>query len=607
MIQELSNLIESLGEMKDFGLRPRLGLHLLLEKSPEGGFALKHHEVYSKKDKTVSEFLQECARRDQSSWCINTDKCLDLPAKGIQSASPFCLGFKKDSLPGGEKYDKDRTKILDRIGPYFDKAIYLIEGEEDKQTALAFKHFCQNNLMQLLQQVPAFAELKEAEYVVLYLDLPLEKYRQPHRKYLKERLFNTAEYNVTDEAGETHGTSNFFNGYNSKKPFLIHQTAPFDINGRISGKVAQRLHEFEQLAGRGVLPNPIPIFIDKDELNREVVSLFNQDSSRIGYREIVEDLLKRKEDLQNYYLLFYRGGEIKDFDFVSKFVYELKDDRTEDPFWIIYNLFHLREKKVDLRPTRLDHVFDFQNEVVRLIFNNTMVQRGKDERLSYRYFDELDPKYYSADTFLLFMKYRKAVYDYVYKSRRQAIPALVFKDIMLTSILDAVRQDKEYAAKEKLNIYFSLNHHFDPENQNLNGYYMPDTLDRLLEKTMLIADSKERVAVDSPEEFSFISGQVIDYLLDQSQSADTSHALLEPFLQKTQLTPFKEEIIRTFNRYKHEVARKGGRRVKNLMREICGYDQPINIREYMSFILAGYFSPSFIYKKKEETINAENE
>lgn len=609
MIQEISNLVESLGEMRDFGLKPREGLHILLQLKADGKVSLLQKEVYAKKDKAVSEFLLECARREQNAWCINTDKCLDLPAKGIQTCSPYCIGFKKDSLPGGQKYTKDKINIFDRIGPYFDKAATYLEVEEDQQRSKAFKHFCQNDLYRFLQSLPEYEARKEAEYIVLYLNLPPEKFREPHERYLKERLFNTANYNVQDEAGETYGTSNFFCGYNSKKPFLVHQTAAFDINGRISGKTAQHLHEFEQIALRGVLPNPVPIFIYREELEQDenlnirVVKFFNKEERRIGYREIIESI--REEERQNYYLLFFRAGEVKDFDFVSKFNFALKDEKAGEPFWVVKNLFHLKEKQLELPRKYIRDIFEFQNEIIQLIFNNALVQRSKEGRLNYRYFDDIDPAYCSAATYQMVMKYRKAVYDFIYKSRRQVITGTMFKDMMLTGILDAVNRNNEWGAKEKLNIFFSLNHHFDNDNQNFNGYFMPDKLDELMEKTMLIADSKERVAVSSPEEFAFISGQMIDYLLDQSRALENTHALLEPFLQKTQLAPFKDEIIRTFYRYKHEIERKGGRRVKNLMREICGYDQPINVKEYMSYILAGYFSPSFYYTKKEISTETE--
>ncbi|PSR54931.1 hypothetical protein AHMF7605_16185 [Adhaeribacter arboris] len=542
-----------------------------------------------------------CAVRDQNAWCINTDKCLDLPAKGIQSASPYCFGLKKDSLKGGEKYQKDKVKVYDRLNQYFDNAIKFLQEEKEKKLAVAFKDFCRRYLSAEIETTEHFVSLKDNDYIIFYLDIPLEIYQKPHQQYLKKRLFNTEQYNVPGLNEEILGTSNFFNGYNSKKLFLMHQTAPFEINGRISGSEAQALFQFEKLIERGVLPNPVPIFIHKEELNLNfgTVKLFHDQDKKIGYREIIQSI--KPTDRQNYYLLFVTRGEIKDFDFVSSFEYNLKDAKTGDPFWTIYNLFHLKEKnsKEDKRYPDIKNIFQFQSEVVQYIFNRALV-REDEGKLVIKYFDEIDAKYYSAATYLLVMKYRQAFYNYIYKSRREVISGLIFKDIMLTGIRDDVKQNKEFGAKEKLNIYFSLNHHFDNTNSNFNGNYMPDKLDELFQKTMEIADSKERVALSDETEFAYISGQMINFLLDQSESANPTHALLEPFLQKTSRELFVDEIVKVFNRYKHNIDRKGTGRVSRLLREILGFDRPVDIKKYMSFILAGYFSPSFRFTKSVE-------
>lgn len=72
-----------------------------------------------------------------------------------------------------------------------------------------------------------------------------------HQKYLADKLFNTEKYNTKpDEAGRIFGTSNFMNGFNSNMPFLTHQTASFEITGRISDEDAKYLYEFQQVLPR---------------------------------------------------------------------------------------------------------------------------------------------------------------------------------------------------------------------------------------------------------------------------------------------------------------------------------------------------------------------
>jgi CRISPR-associated protein Csh1 len=238
-------------------------------------------------------------------------------------------------------------------------------------------------------------------------------------------------------------------------------------------------------------------------------------------------------------------------------------------------------------------VFDLE----RTVFGSVLANKYKSFDF---YFKELEKKDFEQLDFTLIAvrKYRKAVYDYIYKSRRQSINNIAIKEIMLLSIKDDLKYGREYAIKEKLNIWFSLNNYFDKENINFNNYYMPDKLNQLMEKTMTIADSKERIPIVDVYEFAFISGQLIDFLLRKSQSSDNSHNLLEAFLQKNDLELFKREISKYFSRYKHAVERDDNGRFGRLMREVMGFDKPANMQELITFVLSGYFSNSFYYTKK---------
>ena len=75
-----------------------------------------------------------------------------------------------------------------------------------------------------------------------------------------------------------YGLSGFLNGLNSKKPFLVHKTGITSdgINGRITSSDALYLSFFETLVINGTLPNPLPIIIDKKEINGKIISIFNK-------------------------------------------------------------------------------------------------------------------------------------------------------------------------------------------------------------------------------------------------------------------------------------------------------------------------------------------
>lgn len=344
MIKEICNFLDRFDpKLKNAGLKAKDGIHVLLEmKKKEDTLYLDRESVsrycYTKKATEFDfPFLQKCATLVQVAWCVNTNKCFDLPAKGIHSASPYCVAFKKESLEGGEKYAKDKIKIYDRINTYFANALTLIDSEEEKERLKIFWNFINSKekleaLISIFQN--DFDELKSKEYVIFYLDESIEKYQTACEKYFADKLFNTPDYNVNIEE-EVYGTSDFFNGFPSKKPFLTHQSATFDIAGRVSGKEARSLFEFTDILGRNILPRPLPVFIYEEELQTGMIRIISKEvdeGKRTGYKEIIESLYKKhKRNIGNYYLLYYLAGAIKDFDFVSKFEYDLID--KDNNYW----------------------------------------------------------------------------------------------------------------------------------------------------------------------------------------------------------------------------------------------------------------------------------
>src|SRR5690606_30198977 len=129
--------------------------------------------------------------------------------------------------------------------------------------------------------------------------------------------------------------------------------------------------EFSAMMSKRLFPNPLPIFIDDQELTNYAIEFFHrEEGKRATHREIISELIKKRQGLGNYYLLYYSGGVIQDFDFVAKFHYELAG---EDDGWSIKNITELANKdKQFLPPETLHTVFDFERIVVRELFNNTL-------------------------------------------------------------------------------------------------------------------------------------------------------------------------------------------------------------------------------------------
>jgi CRISPR-associated protein Csh1 len=603
MIKELVQFTEAIADFKSIGLTPKEGIYIRLRiENKDGGLSIDVHQfesaVYSKKMKGLDSFLKTCTEVIQSGWMVNTNKCFDTPEKAIHSCSPYMIAFKKDSLTKQGKGDS----LAVRLNRYFTKAKDLVEEEVEKGRIDVFKNALNSDdkLNSLLQSIPDFDKVKEGEYVVVFLDEPIEKYRAAHDKYLQDKLFNTNEHNTSNDAGETVGTSDFFNGFNVKKPFLLHQSAAFSLPGRITAGEAKGLYDFREIVGRSprILPQPLPIFIYKDELTK-AVSLFREDAdadTKKTYAQIFDELYtKRKVDLKNFYLLFYSRGEIKDFDFVSRFEYELKD--KDGNAWQIQDLFEYTGS----HDFTLENVFELQPKLMLDMFNNALIVKTKTGDLQFRWFDDIDAQYCKSDkTYLLVLKYRKAFYDFIYKSRRQAVTQTMFEDIMLTGILEDIRLDKvkdnrnsEYFnILKKLNILFSLHNNFQPYHEN--PLFMANQTIQLRE--FMAGLAREEGHIQSDEQFAFAIGQVVHYILSKSKSEDRSYKRLEPFLQQTEAEQLRQALVRIFNTYKHEPF---SRKFRHPFAEVMGYETKRNMRELLPMMLAGYFSKNQLFADKQ--------
>lgn len=594
---------------RNLGVTPKEGLHIVLkvEKTEEQMLISDKAEyaVYSKKTKELTPLHQRCASWSQVAWMVDTNKCLDLPTKAIHSASPFCFALKRENLEGGEKFAENKkagkSQVYERINPYFSKASALLDSDEHKIIADAFRIALndKSRLHRWLDESGKFQDVKDVEYVIFYVDLPLETYAAANRKYLKEKLFNTGDYNVTDETDPEllHGTSNWLNGFPTKKPFLQHLSATFDIAGRISSKEAQMLFEFSDMSRRKLFSNPLPIFVMKDELSKAVIKMFKDDAAsgdeqRKGYLEIIEELWKDyKQELGNYYLLFMVAGEIKDFDFVSRFEYNLNPD--ESP-WKVEDLFNTGEM-------RLETVRDLLTQVMPPLFNNALVVRRKEKEWSFRWFDDIDPTYCkSHNAYLMAMKYRKAFYDFIYKSKRQGVTEGAILDILMTGIKDDIRLD-EYKNKQhsegfnirqKLNLLFNFHQYFSTKP---NPSFMASNIVQLRDRIDAVAKGEAHIETD--EQFAFAAGQVIARIFWESETGDESYRYLEPFLAQSKATRFKESVSNLFKRYKHGVYSD---RFRNVSSEVMTYGVEGNLRDLHPQILAGVFSGNLLFKEKKD-------
>lgn len=611
MIKELTQFVADIPNVvRERAIEPKAGLHILIKFDGEGKAEVINSERYlGKKHGLMSEFLKSCAIKQDAAWMINIDKCLS-KSKDIHSASPYCIALKRESWYGGDyfsknKQNKPKDDIHDRIENYFSQCCAPRFGLEEKElkSANQLKNFTKNDLNDFLSKDEDYKKLAQGDYIVVYNDVDFDNYKDFYNLYISEGLFNTSDYNIEVD-GEILGTSNFYNGFNSKKPFLTHQTASFDITKRITTNEAKALAEFQAYAGKKLFPNPIPIFIDKPELTQEAISIYHRsEDKKISHRDIIKELWKNEENLGNYYLLYFSAGAIQDFDYVAKFRYHLSDEKDIDVSpkkWVIKNVTEIIGRdKVLIPEMPLKSVFDFELIVIRELFNNTLIKVDeKNKEVSMSYFDEIDPNRPTLYTLLL--KYRKPIYDYVYKSMRSGISRNQFEDICIAGIMDDLKykEKRDDTIPTKLNIYFSLYQYFDLSK---NPLIMPSKIEEHKAMiTQVVDDADAHFTTD--DAYAFGAGQLIYYLLSQSEAGERTHAVLEPFLQKTNHAHFNDAIAAILLKYKHAIG-FDFKRFNKLAAEVLDYLPEKGLQDLRPFLLAGYFCPNILYSKKTDSLS----
>jgi len=606
MIKEITNFVDELEKnnpnifSKNLHLKEGLYVFLDLEQKDgecilknadsEGKIQSEDIKVYDK-NADWNHFFEKCLKIQTNSIPVSNAKIFN-PNKKIYnvSCSPFTLSFNKKNFI---KYDKE-ILINELKNQYFKIAEHYLndEKEEHFKWFRSFKKYILENFPDFITELEEYKNAKTNFTINIFLKNPsIEDFKETHEAYLKEKVFNKDKYNLEID-DTTYGISDSLSLFQEKKSFLQHQTAPLKYNYRVDGKDAMKLWKFFQMQRNKQLPNPMPVFVDKQELNNKVVSLYNNEG-KSTYSEIIKELIKNHTaELQNYYIIFFHNrtkkSRIVDIDFVPVFKYVMNIDIKE--------VFPLGNKMKELK---CKNIFDFQYKIVNKVFNNQLLNTNG--WLKYFGDIEIKPEYGLTDTiYHLLYKYRKAFYDYIYKSQHQSINHTMFDDMMINSILDDIMHDedrnKEYSIKQKLNIWVSLYNHFNNNQQKRED--MASKIQEFTEKCKKIANEGEHLS-ENPEEFAFAAGQVLYYLFTKSESSNKSHAVLEPFLQKSKASLLQDAISNTINTYKHAID-FGKSRFEKLAREVLGYETNVNMKTLQRYLLAGYFADSVIYEKNKD-------
>ncbi len=607
MIQEI---IEFTKEIGNEAISPPKGLNMLVDFDEYGNPIIEYGIYISPTKKVEADFLKHdddffnnCAQKyPVTGNQVHSNKRF---VRQIETNSPYCIGFsfKNEAIVVENDWQENIDIYLKESENYLDKSeniklkincyqSFITNSLQNELTNFFLKLESKNEQLDRSNKIKLKRDKDSADKIYCYLNI--------ENKYYEKA--NTAC--VTEKAASAKGSnikfSEVLSVYPGKKPYLYHSTAPFRISYPTSDEVNKTIGDFFNKLGRKQYPKPLPIFIDKNEfgLNEKFITIFEKSGKKKGFKEIIEELFKEgieEKNIQNYYLLnAYKGKKvvIQDLDFVPQFRYSIGSVS-------IYNLFNIEEELDELK---IKTIFEFHEIVIQELFDKKLSNNN--------FFGDLNTKAfkYKMNIFRLVQRYRQPIFDFIYKSKIQAISGLAFKDIVTSEIKDAFtnhqrfsnRKLKEERIKKLLNIYFSINHHFDPNNLNFHqskNFNMAKTTKELIDKIKELIQSKDvHVAEGNNELFAFCTGQLIHYLVSQNQSSKKSHSLLLPYLQKNDFDNLKVKIKDDLKKYSYAI-NFSNKKFNKLTSEIMGFVPSKNLREMEMFVLAGYFAPNILYSK----------
>ncbi len=372
-------------------------------------------------------------------------------------------------------------------------------------------------------------------YIKIFFDATVEKYKEESEIYYAIKIFNDIEYSETIDK-DVYGLSDSNMGLNAKKPFLAQKTRKIEAPCMIKDSNALLLKKFFDWLKFQDYQNKSPLgsqfFINRDFKEKDIVTDFD-------YIPIKIEEFKNEIVVKNYL-------DIKD-----------KEDRK------IINLLQLE--------TIVDEVF----------YN---------KQLKNNYFrDDLKVSdFVSKKLQQLIFETKYAMVNYFKKYDEKEFYQVIRK-YGTDFVIEHIRQNRDYKAKESLNLKFSLLKH--------EGEAVMDI--QKMENQMIQRLDTSDYSDLSSEEFFYLCGQVASYLLSKKNQHEKMHDLVEPFLRANNAPKLKKEIEFAFFQYKHAI-HFNAKKLNNAITLIEAYNGEEKLSRFTDSFLIGYLSNTYIFKSKEE-------
>ncbi|MDR0408739.1 MAG: hypothetical protein LBH45_07485 [Campylobacteraceae bacterium] len=486
--------------------------------------------------------------RDYYSNVIEVGKSYDAPQKTIHNNNYLTLFMKIEKFLN-TKFDYIRIKLFDKVANFASfstKNEKLIVRDYDEYIQHADRQADMNKKARILETI--FGKLQDIamqhspnEYMRIFFDEDNEMYKQESLIYIALKIYNKNEYSI-DIDKVIYGLSNYNMGLNSKKPFLEHKTKK--------------------------LPYPFMVTID----NAFKIKTFFDWLGFQGYRT---DLLP------TIFLSKYSDNGaaiIRDFDYLPKIgTKKNKIGTLEEPIKII-NFVKMKDKGNVKEDFEITELAQLEKIVSDTFYNGYLINN---------YYDDVYSRVNEKLANLIYIT-RGAMINYFKKYRKDEF-FQVIERFGTHFIVEHLRQNNNYRAKESLNLKISLIKHNKGDIVDINA---------LQNKVLNKLKSSDYTSLDEAE-FAYLSGQIAAYLIDKNKHYKKNADLLEPFLRANTAKNLKENIKFIYFKYKYDIALKH-KLLNNAISLILAYNADDKLLYDTDVFLIGALSNNIFYTKNEE-------
>jgi CRISPR-associated protein Csh1 len=518
-------------------------------------------------------------KADYFSCITDTNKAFDAPKKVMHNNNYFTLFFKTKSLLEQGKLKDD---FIDHVLVFYDKLIRKLDSKDvldfSQKAGLVpvNEEAIIHNRDVILEKLPEIArkavelELKDDDYVKLFFEEDMEAYQREYIRYYYPYIFNKNDFNIA-HGGTIYGLSAANMGLNTKKPFLEHKTTNFKVPFRISLEDAMEAKKlFEWLSNQ------------KDEGGKSI----NE-----GYIPLMDEALITLEDkITNkrnmHYVHVEKGTDtvIDDYDFLPGITDEIKKFEP-----INYLMLEYYDAPATSSRQKMEQMVD------KYLYGFKLKRYYKT--------NPKDIKGLSHKLMNLLLLSRKAMEDFFIKGDDRAISHCVDR-ITLGLVKEKINEKETVFFHNTgcaINIRLALLKYFDIGGKKDMGDRVRQMFERLAGKV----DSDDVAACENDSEFYFAAGQLVRYILLQSEAKELNHDMVDAFLNAAKVKRFKYELKGIYQKYNHALKLRS-RRFNHLLSMVMGYDIEDHAQIDYDMFLAGLAAKNVMYMVKEEN-DHENE